>query len=55
MEDSMRYTLAMRVPEASLLKIDKATVLRDGVKILDNVSLNIHEGQHTAIVGPNGS
>lgn len=38
-----------------MLKIDDATVLRDGTKILRNLSLEIPEGQHTAIIGPNGS
>jgi iron complex transport system ATP-binding protein len=45
----------MQVQEAPLLKIDHATVQKNGVRILDDVSLNIPEGQHTAIVGPNGS
>ncbi len=45
----------MQVQPASLLKIDHATVQRNGVRILENVSLEIREGQHTAIVGPNGS
>jgi ABC-type molybdenum transport system ATPase subunit/photorepair protein PhrA len=49
------YTFAMQIQESPLLKIDRATVQRNGIRILDNVSLNIPEGQHTAIVGPNGS
>ena len=51
----MRYTLAMQVQQVSLLKIDQATVQKNGVKILKDVCLDITEGQHTAIVGPNGS
>ncbi len=38
-----------------LLKIDHATIQKNGVRILENLSLTIPEGQHTAIVGPNGS
>ena len=45
----------MQVQQVSLLKIDQATVQRDGIRILDSVSLEILDGQHTAIVGPNGS
>jgi iron complex transport system ATP-binding protein len=45
----------MQVQQVPLLKIDDATVQRNGVGILQNVSLEIPEGQHTAIVGPNGS
>ncbi|BDI34427.1 ABC transporter ATP-binding protein [Capsulimonas corticalis] len=40
---------------APLLKIDEATVSRNGRHILDALSLEIAEGEHTAIVGPNGS
>lgn len=37
-----------------LLKIDDATVRRSGRAILDRVSLEIREGCHTVILGPNG-
>ena len=45
----------MGTQAASLLRIENATVQRDGVNIIENVSLDIREGEHTAIVGPNGS
>ncbi|HEY7173156.1 MAG TPA: ATP-binding cassette domain-containing protein [Vicinamibacterales bacterium] len=38
-----------------LLQLAHATVLKNGVRALDDVSLAIAEGEHTAIVGPNGS
>ncbi len=42
--------------EASpLLKIDRATLVKNGVRILHSLSLDVREGQHTAILGPNGS
>ena len=47
--------MAMLTPQASMLKVDCATVQRNGAKMLANLSLDIPEGQHTAIVGPNGS
>lgn len=39
----------------ALLRIDQATVLREGRALLDGLSLVIDDGQHTAILGPNGS
>lgn len=41
--------------EPPLLKITNATVLKNGTRVLDNLSLEIAPGQHTAIFGPNGS
>lgn len=38
-----------------ILEFNNATVRRNGANILDHVSLNIHLGEHTAIIGPNGS
>ena len=38
-----------------LLELTRATVLKDGRPALDDVSLTIHEGEHTAILGPNGA
>jgi iron complex transport system ATP-binding protein len=38
-----------------LLELAHATVLKNGLRALDDVSLAIAEGEHTAIVGPNGS
>ena len=39
----------------SLLRIDRATLVKGGRRILDGLSLEVTEGQHTAILGPNGS
>ena len=39
----------------AMLKIDHATVRRNGINILDDISIEISEGEHTAIIGPNGS
>ncbi len=39
----------------SILQLTAATVVKDGRRVLDNVSLAIAAGQHTAIVGPNGA
>jgi iron complex transport system ATP-binding protein len=39
----------------SLFEIDGVSVVRDGITILDRVSLSIEPGCHTAILGPNGS
>ncbi len=38
-----------------LLKMTGASVVRNGRRILDNLSLEIREGEHTAILGPNGA
>lgn len=38
-----------------ILELHNATVRRDGINILDHVSLTIHLNEHTAIIGPNGS
>ncbi|MGO8670492.1 MAG: ABC transporter ATP-binding protein [Capsulimonadaceae bacterium] len=38
-----------------LLRIDEATVRRGDRRILDNISMEIPEGCHTAVVGANGS
>ncbi|MQA89688.1 MAG: ATP-binding cassette domain-containing protein [Gemmatimonas sp.] len=37
------------------LELDEATVIRNGLPILDRVSLSVSAGENTAIVGPNGS
>jgi iron complex transport system ATP-binding protein len=42
------------VPEP-VLELTNATVVRDDRRILDNLSLTIRAGEHTAIVGPNGA
>jgi len=38
-----------------LLELDRATVQRDGVAVLDALDLRIPLGRHTAILGANGS
>lgn len=38
-----------------LLELTNATVVKGGVKILDNLTLIIRDGEHTAILGPNGA
>ena len=38
-----------------LLELNNATVIKDGVRILDGLTLTIRAGEHTAILGPNGA
>ncbi len=38
-----------------LLELTDATVVKNGVRIIDSVTLTIREGEHTAILGPNGA
>jgi iron complex transport system ATP-binding protein len=38
-----------------LLKMQAASVVKNGRRILDSLSLKIREGEHTAILGPNGA
>ena len=38
-----------------VLELTDATVVRDGRRILDGLTLTIGVGEHTAIVGPNGA
>ena len=38
-----------------VLELTHATVVRDDRRILDNLTLTIQPGEHTAIVGPNGA
>ena len=42
----------MSVP---LLELADATVVKNGVRVLDGLTLSIAEGEHTAILGPNGA
>ena len=41
--------------EAPLLKMQGATVVKNGRRILDDVTLTIRQGEHTVILGPNGA
>ena len=45
----------MKPTNPSLLQLDRVSVQRDGLTILNRVSLEIFKGQHTVIFGPNGS
>src|ERR1700682_6264800 len=38
-----------------VLELTEATVVKNGVRILDGLTLAIRPGEHTAIVGPNGA
>jgi|SoiMetStandDraft_2_1073263.scaffolds.fasta_scaffold173452_1 iron complex transport system ATP-binding protein len=38
-----------------VLQLTDATVVKDGRRVLDGVTLTIDAGEHTAIVGPNGA
>lgn len=52
-ETNDTYPQAQNAP---LLRIQHATVVKGhGKRVLDDISLEIHEGDHTAILGPNGS
>jgi iron complex transport system ATP-binding protein len=44
-----------RSDEQAVLELVEATVVKDGVRALDRVTLAVRAGEHTAIVGPNGS
>jgi iron complex transport system ATP-binding protein len=39
----------------SILELDDATVVKDDRRVLDGLTLTIHEGEHTVILGPNGA
>jgi iron complex transport system ATP-binding protein len=39
----------------AVLRLIDATVIKNGVPVLDQLTLTIHAGQHTAILGPNGA
>jgi iron complex transport system ATP-binding protein len=41
--------------EAPLLKMQGATVVKNGRRILDNITLEIRQGEHAVILGPNGA
>lgn len=41
-------------PLPPLIELDRASVMRGQVKVLHSLSLRIAQGQHTALLGPNG-
>ncbi|MEG2802729.1 ATP-binding cassette domain-containing protein [Stenotrophomonas sp.] len=42
------------IPPAPLIELDRACVIRGQVRVLHDLSLRIAQGQHTALLGPNG-
>lgn len=51
----MNLPLPADIADSSLLfELDRATVVRGGVRVLRDLTLRIPLGQHTAILGPNG-
>ena len=38
-----------------VLELTNATLVRGGVRVLEDLSLTVHPGEHTAILGPNGA
>jgi iron complex transport system ATP-binding protein len=42
-------------PAETVLEIANATVVKNGVTVLDRLTLRIDAGEHTAILGPNGA
>ena len=42
-------------PAQMVLQLSNATVVRNGTPILDEVTLSVRAGEHTAILGPNGA
>jgi iron complex transport system ATP-binding protein len=51
----MSHTTHAASEGVPLLKIEHATVIKNGKKILHNLTFKIQEGEHTAILGPNGA
>jgi iron complex transport system ATP-binding protein len=43
------------VNAAPILELLGATVVKNGIRVLDDMTLTIRRGQHTAIMGPNGA
>jgi iron complex transport system ATP-binding protein len=43
------------MPAEPALELRGATVIKNGVRILDDLTLTIPRGQHTVIMGPNGA
>jgi iron complex transport system ATP-binding protein len=46
---------ANEMAENPVLQLIDATVVKNGIRILDGLTLTIRRGEHTAIVGPNGA
>lgn len=38
-----------------VLELVDVTFRRDGKQIIDGISLTVHEGEHWALLGPNGA
>jgi iron complex transport system ATP-binding protein len=41
--------------DSPVLELCEATVVKSDRRVLDSVTLTIHDGEHTAIIGPNGA
>lgn len=42
------------VPDVPLIELDRACVIRGQVRVLHELALRIGQGEHTALLGPNG-
>ena len=51
----MSKSINANTEQPPLLKMQAASVVKNGRRILDGLSLEIREGEHTAIFGPNGA
>ena len=49
------YAAKTRMSETMLLELVNATVIKQGRRALDSLTLTIRRGAHTAVIGPNGS
>jgi iron complex transport system ATP-binding protein len=43
------------LPSPPILELDRATVIKGDRPVIDDMSLRIHEGEHTVVLGPNGA
>ncbi len=50
----MTVAVPPAVSPAPLIELDRACVIRGQVRVLHDLSLRIAQGQHTALLGPNG-
>jgi iron complex transport system ATP-binding protein len=48
-------TIERMSADVPILELADATVVKDGRRVLDHLSLTIAPGEHTAIIGPNGA